>query len=313
MTALAQPITFWASVYSGDKGRRVAKTISNGEDIEVIYYAESSHYDYKPITSPDGSLIAFFRVTNGADKETGDVSLWKSKICVMNADGTNVRELTGDDDFNGNLHWTRDGTNRITWWRITNLSGLANDYSKVKIWRTHPDARPGEEEMLSDPDDPPYFREFGYSHLRDGRLFMRRGSKKYFLMTPDPVGSPTYEPITYPNEPMYLHKASISHDETKISYMKQTMENLPKGEYMGSVLVLADFDANARLISNEVEFTEPNWERIIWYTSFSPDDRQIIYADGGAIMLYDIASGAHHRMTAPGLEYRYPNFDGSIK
>lgn len=112
---------------------------------------------------------------------------------------------------------------------------------------------------------------------------------------------------------MYLHKASISHNETKISYMKQTMENLPKGEYMGSVLVLADFDANARLISNEVEFTAPNWERIIWYTSFSPDDRQIIYADGGAIMLYDIASGSHHRMTAPGLEYRYPNFDGSIK
>ena len=314
MVALAQPIAWWASVYSPEKGRRLAKTVSDGETSEIFYYQDSQFFDYKPITSPDGSMVAFFRVTNEKDKETGDVSLWKSKICVMDVDGTNLRELTGDDDFNGNLHWSRDGTNRITWWRITNLSGMPNDYSRVKIWRTHPDAKPGEEEMLSDPNDPEHYREFGYSHLKDGRMFMRRGSKKYFLLTPDPVGSPVYEPIEYPNAPMYLHKASISHDETKISYMKQTMENLPKGEYMGGQLCIADFDAASLTISNEVAFTQPNWERIIWYTSFSPDDRQIIYADQGRIMLYDIAAGSHQQVsTDDALEYRYPNFDNSIK
>jgi len=138
----AETVTWWASVYSPEKGRRLAKTTSDGKTSEITWYAESQYNDYKPITSPDGSMIAFFRVTNEADKETGDVSLWRSKICVMNADGTNVRELTGDDDFNGNLHWTRDGTNRITWWRITNYSGKPGDYSKVKIWRTSPDSKP---------------------------------------------------------------------------------------------------------------------------------------------------------------------------
>ena len=168
--------------------------------------------------------------------------------------------------------------------------------------------------MLSDPNDPEHYREFGYSHLKDGRMFMRRGSKKYFLLTPDPVGTPVYEPIEYPNARMYLHKASISHDETKISYMKQTMENLPKGEYMGGQLCIADFAAQNLTISNELAFTEPNWERIIWYTSFSPDDAQIIHADQGRIMLYDIDTGTHQQVsTDDSLEYRYPNFDGSIK
>ncbi|MDC0069624.1 hypothetical protein OAL10_12705 [Gammaproteobacteria bacterium] len=309
-----ETVSWWASIYSPDRGRRVALTSSDGKKAEITWFAESQHFDYKPITSPDGKMVAFFRVTNGADKETGDVSLWKSKICVMDIDGTNVRELTGDDDFNGNLHWTRDGTNRITWWRITNLSGLPNDYSRVKIWRTGTDAKPGEEVMLSDVSDPEYFREFGYSHLRDGRMFMRRGSKKYFLLTPDDNGHPVYEPISYPNEPMYIHKCSISHDETKISYMKQTMENLPKGEYMGSVLCLADFDADNLTISNEIEFTEPNWERMIWYTSFTPDDNQILYTDNGRIYSYEIESCEHRKLSIDdSLEYRYPNVAGSIK
>lgn len=314
MPALAEPITWWSSLYTKERGRRLAKTTSNGERSEVNWFLRAEHNDYKPITSPDGRYVAFFRVTNDADKETGDVSMWRSKICVMEADGSNMRELTGDADFNGNLHWTRDGTNRITWWRITNYSGKPGDYSRVKMWRTHPDAKPGEEEMISDPAGPDYFREFGYSHLKDGRMFMRRGSKKYFLMTPDTGGAPKYEDVSYPELPMYLHKASISHDETKISYMKQTLELLPKSEYMGAVICVADFDADTGEIANEVVITEPSFQRIIWYTSFSPDDRSLIYADAGRIMLYDLASGTTRQVsTDDSMEHRYPNFDGSIK
>lgn len=314
MSGQAEAITWWSSLYEKDRGRRIARTTSDGQRSTVTWFTESKYNDYKPITSPDGTMIAFFRVTNEADKETGDVSLWRSKICVMNADGSNLRELTADADFNGNLHWTRDGTIRITWWRITNYSGRPGDYSRVKIWRTHPDAKPGEEEMLSDPSGPDHIREFGYSHLKDGRLFMRRGSKKYFLMTPDPVGAPKYEEISYPYLPMYLHKASISHDESKISYMKQTLEELPKSEYMGAVICIADFDASIGAVTNEVVITEPSHKRIIWYTSFSPDDRSLIYADAGRIMLYDIGTGSTRQMsTDDTMEHRYPNFDGSIK
>ena len=83
MAANTNTVSWWASVYSAEKGRRAALTTSDGETSVIKYVAESEYYDYKPITSPDGSMVAFFRVTNEADKETGDVSLWRSKICVM--------------------------------------------------------------------------------------------------------------------------------------------------------------------------------------------------------------------------------------
>ncbi len=315
MAKLANKVTFYSSVWSKEKGRRIALTVSDGESATNTYLTESLYGDYKPITSHDRSKIAFFRVTNEMDKQTGDVTLWKSRICVMNPDGSDVRELTDDTYFNGNLHWTRDGTNRITWFRITNETGEPNTYSKVKIWRTSPDAKPGDEELLSDPTHPEYFREFGHSSLKDGRLFVLRGSKRNLLMTPDPVGKPTYQEISYPFEEMHLHKICISHDETKISYMKQTMENLKKGdEYMGATLCYADFDASIPAITNEVEFTRQDFKRIIWYTSFSPDDKQIIYADNGQIWLHDIDSGMNTRLTTDdALEYRYPNYMDSIK
>jgi hypothetical protein len=315
MAENAETVTWLASVWSEDKGRRIARTTSDGETSTVTYLTESQFGDYKPVTSPDGSKIAFFRVTNEMDKQTGDVSVWRSRMCVMNADGTDLRELTDDTYFNANLHWTRDGTDRITWFRITNDTGEPNNYSSVKIWRTSPDAVPGDEELLSDPNSPLSSHEISHSNLKDGRIFLIRGFKDYFLMNPDPAGSPTYEQISYPNDPMHLHKVCISHDETRISYMKQTIENLRKhDEYMGSIICYADFDAASRSISNEVEITEQDFERIIWYTSFSPDDKCIIYIDNGKTMLHDIEAGTNRQIsTDDSLEYRYPNYVGSIK
>lgn len=133
-------------------------------------------------------------------------------------------------------------------------------------------------------------------------------------MTPDPVGKPTYEPINYCHDPMHLHKICISHDETKISYMKQTMEDLPKDEYMGGIICYADFDASIPAITNEVEITQQDYGRIIWYTSFSPDDKCIIYTDNGKVMLHDIDAGTNRQIsTDDSLEYRYPNYLDSVK
>ena len=315
MADIKDEVTWLASVWTKEKGRRIASTTSDGQNSTITYLTESQYWDYKPITSPDGSKIAFFRVTNEMDKQTGDVTVWRSKICVMNPDGTDVKELTDDTYFNGNLHWTRDGTNRITWFRITNDTGEPYTYSKVKIWRTSPDAVPGEEELLSDPNNPEYDREYGHSSLKDGRIYLLRGSWRNFLMTPDPVGKPSYEPIGYPYDPMHLHKICISHDETKISYMKQTMEDLKKGdEYMGAIICYADFDASVPAITNEVEITEQDYKRIIWYTSFSPDDRRIIYTDNGKVFEHDIETGTNRKIsTDDSVEYRYPNYLGSVK
>ena len=54
--------------------------------------------------------------------------------------------------------------------------------------------------------------------------------------------------------------------------------------------------------------------RIIWYSSFSPDDKQILYTDNGKVMLHDIETNTNIKVsTDDSLEYRYPNFEGSIK
>lgn len=314
MTDNTDKVTWLSSVWTKEKGRRIASTTSDGKTSTITYLTESKYNDYKPITNPDNSKIAFFRVTNEVDKETGDVTLWKSRICVMNPDGTEVRELTDDTFFNGNLHWTRDGQENITWFRITNDTGEPFTYSKVKTWRTSKDAVPGDEVMLSAHNDPEYFREYGHSSLKDGRLWILRGSKRNFLMTPDPVGNPTYETVEYPFDPMHLHKICISHDETRISYMKQTMENLSKDEYMGAVLCVADFDATVPAITNEVEFTEPSFSSMIWYTSFSPDDKRILYTVDGKVFEYDIERKSHRKVsTDDSAEHRYPSYLGSVK
>ena len=184
----------------------------------------------------------------------------------------------------------------------------------MKVWRTSRDAVPGEEEMLSDPNDPEYYREYGHSNLKDGRVWILRGSRRNFLMTPDPVGKPTYDAVSYPFDPMHLHKICISHDETKISYMKQTMENLPKDEYMGATICIADFDATLPAITNELEITDQNFKSIIWYTSFSPDDKRVIYTVNGKVFEYDLEKRFHRKVsTDDTVEYRYPNYLGSIK
>ena len=59
-----------------------------------------------PAYSPDGTKIAFVRSTRGLNccpTSQGDVY-------VMNADGTNVRQLAHDDPAIGHPTWSPDGT-----------------------------------------------------------------------------------------------------------------------------------------------------------------------------------------------------------
>ena len=92
------------------------------------------------------------------------------------------------------------------------------------------------------------------------------------------------------------------------------MENLPKDEYMGSIICYADFDASVPAITNEVEITEQNYNSLIWYTSFSPDDKRILYTVDGKVFEYDIENGTHRKVsTDDSVEYRYPNYLGSVK
>lgn len=277
----------------------IARTTSDGETSEITYLTESKYNDYKPVISPDGTKIAFFR----AYREDQDFFNWRSTICVMNADGSDLRELTSGDFLDTEPYWTRDGSDCITWSRMVHPSkGELGTY----CYRTRWDARPGDEQRLSATN-----WEWSNSSLRDGRVFIKKG-EAYFLLTPDPGGDPVYEEIAYPDAYHYLHKAAVSNDERMIAYMKKVD---PAGDdYLGAELVYANFDAKAPAIADEVTFSPKDETKMSWYVCFSPDNSSIIYAENGTIMQYRIASGTTRQVsTLSDVEYRYPNYLGSLK
>jgi len=299
---------------------------------EPVYLTDPPIDDYKPVPSPDGSQVAFFRVFDYGD---GQDLTWKTKICVMNPDGTGLRELTEANHMNTNPMWTRDGSNKIIWTRMEGTTtvlkwmiGTAIPTGMHTYW-TSPDASPGDEEMIS-AGGPGHYMEFVYSGLKDGRLLVRRDVvNKYFLMTPAPLnnGKAKYERISYPHKKTLLHKMTISMDEKKIGYIKVAKAgpntNGTGAAYQESVLAIADFDAEKLTISNEVEITEFNEKNNNWYISFSPEADKLIYACAGdcpegktkgQIFNYDIKTGARVKVSGnDDLEYRYPAIKGVVK
>jgi hypothetical protein len=64
--------------------------------------ARVSHADLGPELTPDGSRIAFI---GRVGKRGGNTF----EICVMNAGGTNLVQLTDNDLFEGTMTWSPDG------------------------------------------------------------------------------------------------------------------------------------------------------------------------------------------------------------
>jgi len=277
----------------------IARTVSDGDVSEITYLTDSPYNDYKPVISPDGTKIAFFR----AYREDMNFFNWRSAICVMNADGSDLRELTGRDFMNTEPYWTRDGSNRVTWSRMVDSpEGQRGTYA---YW-TSMDADPGEEQQLSATN-----WEWSNSSLKDGRIFVKKANA-YFLMTPDPDGESTYEEIEYPDSYHYLHKLVISNDETMIAYMKKV--DPKKDDYLGAEIIYADFDSSRPAISNEVAFVPKDETKFSWYVSMSPDNSSLIYAEDGKIMQYIVETGATRQVsTLTDVHYRYPNYVGSMK
>ena len=102
----------------------------------------SGHQDYKPSWSKTGERLTFFRfVSKGRGFHT-----WRTKICVVNIDGTRFRELTTGDYPHFNPTWTRDGSNMIIFNRHSTERGWKN-----QIFMIPPDGTVGDEQLVSHP------------------------------------------------------------------------------------------------------------------------------------------------------------------
>lgn len=254
-----------------------------GPDIQLT----DSGNDFKPSWSPDGSMLTFFRT----ERYGRDFKDWRSKICVINADGTGFRELTTAEVPNFNPTWTRDGTNRI----IFNRFSPRGD-SRNQVYWIAPTDSPGDEELLSDPNFTNY--EWANSGLRDGRIFVDRFTGSAFqslLLTPD---SGKYEEIERPTD-LQWHKLSVSPSETKVAYMLDYDNNIPT--YNDSVICYASFDVAALRIYDQVQVTPDERTRIQEYPAWNRDESLIVYDSNEQglyqVYAYQIADGKTIRLS----------------
>jgi Tol biopolymer transport system component len=227
------------------------------------------HDDYKPSWSKTGSLLTFFRTQSYGST----FAQWKTKLCVINADGSGFRELSDARYADFNPTWTRDGTNLILLNRYAVGGSDRND-----IYLISPTGAPGDEVRISNPENR---YEWAFSGLRDGRIFIDRvvwssGAPlaRSFLLTPRPGAVGSYQEITRPTSQLW-HKLSVSPSETKVAYMLDFDADM--STYADVVLYYADFDATRLAVSNPVAITGDDPRDICEYPRWSADESLILY------------------------------------
>jgi hypothetical protein len=256
----------------------------------------TGHRDWKPIWSPGGDEIVFFRSTQ---EDAVEFQSWRTKICVVNADGTGFRELTSGDHADFNPTWTRDGTSRILFNREFDTGTLG---FHVEMYVTSPDASPGDEVAI--PGDDAYEYQWVDSGLKDGRLFVDgvrwgAGPSDFaigaWLTAPDGEGGWTREPVARPL-PHIWHKVSVSPSETRITFMYDNDGEI--GDYTDDVLYWAELDVPGKVVRNPVAITGPTGDACLnEYPRWSEDEQFIIYDSNCAtgfnqVYAYRIADGA---------------------
>jgi Tol biopolymer transport system component len=107
---------------------------TNGTDLRQIT-TDPAYRDLEPSWSPDGSKIAFTRYSARGDGEIF------GKICIVNADGTELRVLRGTGGQDSHPSWSPDGS------KIA-FSGFPND-GKTKGYGIYVMSADGKDEAVS--------------------------------------------------------------------------------------------------------------------------------------------------------------------
>ena len=233
--------------------------------------------------------------------------MWKTALCIINADGTGFHQITDATQTNFNQTWTRDGPNTPIWNR-KHPKGGGYHVMAGKIG-----GKPGEEIALTGKST----HTWAYTCLTDGRILVNHAhpeqGRGYFLMTPKPKGKAVFEKIKCDlAKGGYLDRLSLSVDQTKIcfEYQKGFKRKVP-----GRTLYLADFDAKTRTITNAKPFANKEG-RQVWfaYPRWTRDQSAIMYQAGGALYLYDLKTQKTRKVSSDdSADYRYPHGEATPK
>jgi hypothetical protein len=260
--------------------------------------------DFKPSWSKTGDMLVFFRRV----KNDPVVVKWKTKICIIKADGMGFHELTDGKNTNFNQTWTRDGTNTPIWNRRNLKTG------GFMVMKSKVGAKPGQEVCITNPK----FHHWAYSCLIDGRILVQCTHPKlgwgYFLMTPKPGGKNVYQRIDTAGlaKKGLLDRISISPSEDKVCFEHQIGH---RHNPIGRTLFVADFSAKKLAFTNVKAFANPERKKR-WYAypRWTKGERAIVFHATPELHLHTLKSGVTTKVsTDPRAEYRYPHGEGMPK
>ncbi|PKL14281.1 MAG: hypothetical protein CVV50_02635 [Spirochaetae bacterium HGW-Spirochaetae-6] len=137
--------------------------------------------------------------------QTKNIANWKTKLRVINSDGTGVKDLTDGTYGAFNATFLRDGSNRIIF--IKMADPLTNAW---ETWMTTADSEPGEEVKIND--------GAAMTSLIDGRIAFANTGNKIYLRNPEGVWQVvSMESPVFPAS-VWFTRMSTSPDETKILF-----------------------------------------------------------------------------------------------
>jgi len=252
----------------------------------------SGHTDMKPSWSRELDQIVFFRVTRMRER----VQSWRTAICVINADGTNFRQLTSGEYTDYNPTWTRDGSHAIIYSRYFSFR------ARSVIHRIQFSGDSFEDEIISDPEE----KEYALTTLKDGRILIT--SKRsiftsiHWLLTPGKNGEPgIYEPVEFDFKfRSLMDRCSISPDETRIAY--EYKSGYGTFSYEDKRITIADFDPATATVSNQRHISPRARKAMTLYPRWLPDGESLVYHSNreGPARLYQYSIVTGETQVIPG-------------
>ena len=289
-------------------GRIYVNVLGTPEGKPVTVPPVEGWQDFKPSWSKTGDRLVFFRRV----KNDRNVSNWKTVLCTIKTDGTDLEKLTDDTHTNFNPTWTRDGSNRPIWNRKNDEKG-----GYFVMW-SRVGAKPGEAVAVTDPR----YHTWAHTCLTDGRILVESAHPThgwaYYLMTPMPGGESRYERVDCGGlaKQGLLCRISVSPSQKKICFGHLLGH---KFREPGHAVFIADFDAEKRTITNARPIANKAYKNI-WYAypRWVKGESAVVYhsyeSGRGALYLYTLADGSTRRVsTNPQADYRYPHGERSPK